>query len=565
MKRHFLYVLIPLSLNAQQPSNVVIDAENAVCDHLVSTGQNYYYVTTRWTPGFIDPVKLESRNRNGTLRFSTSVTKDETTRITDMIPLSDHAVLIGGYVTGCDYPGTDPGHFLMKLDSAGNVLFNVDFEPVTNWVWKTLHLTELPDSSYKVAGDSMLYHFSHHGAMLSATKMPFGNASQIMSLPNGDLLLNAFHQSAWKHLVVGSTGTILSSTAGGPSARYGFAAGNVVSLTGGKIETFPLSLNTVTVTSQLPPLTDLVTLNDSVYAISDNHEYYVLDANLAIVHSYSLPSPFRAATGLAVIGNQAAILSNCKSDLKSSPVFYSMPGQYGAITCFPKIQGFSYSRDIGVVAASCDSCAPIISYNPYAQTTFIDYYAHLRVTVKNYGPDLVTSFYLNDVWVTPQICGVEYMKQQFTGLSVPPGGTVQVLMQPYVLKNIGSLPGQSVPTMSGAVTFSLFTTAPDLQIDDAAGNDLGTSTVVYYITDVGQQMHDPGLAVYPNPFTDRLTFSGNDKIDAIRVFSAEGRMVHESFPGASEGNIQIENLPAGLYLLRLQSGNTTLLKKIARQ
>lgn len=67
------------------------------------------------------------------------------------------------------------------------------------------------------------------------------------------------------------------------------------------------------------------------------------------------------------------------------------------------------------------------------------------------------------------------------------------------------------------------------------------------------------LCVYPNPTMDCLFLKGADNANVARIFSIDGRLM-ETIP-LTNGNaaISVGNLPAGIYLLQV---NTSLVKFI---
>jgi hypothetical protein len=62
--------------------------------------------------------------------------------------------------------------------------------------------------------------------------------------------------------------------------------------------------------------------------------------------------------------------------------------------------------------------------------------------------------------------------------------------------------------------------------------------------------------IYPNPGNGQLTIASfqNDEDIRLRVFSVSGQLVDESFvpAGTETWTLNLQNLPAGLYLIRLE-------------
>ena len=81
----------------------------------------------------------------------------------------------------------------------------------------------------------------------------------------------------------------------------------------------------------------------------------------------------------------------------------------------------------------------------------------------------------------------------------------------------------------------------------------------------------PLQAIYPNPFKDVLNISFekvNNGVVHVTVYDIPGKLLlTENYHMNSNGSIQInlEFLPKGLYLLRVESQETTICRKIIRQ
>ena len=68
--------------------------------------------------------------------------------------------------------------------------------------------------------------------------------------------------------------------------------------------------------------------------------------------------------------------------------------------------------------------------------------------------------------------------------------------------------------------------------------------------------------VYPNPATDRIVISGAE--DPVEIYDATGRLIHTQATKQSDNQattIDISGLPAGIYLLRIGSATTTVVKR----
>ncbi len=71
------------------------------------------------------------------------------------------------------------------------------------------------------------------------------------------------------------------------------------------------------------------------------------------------------------------------------------------------------------------------------------------------------------------------------------------------------------------------------------------------------------ISVYPNPASDRVFIESSTSLDAIDVVNLNGQIIRRiEQPSASNNIYTLENLPQGLFLVRLSAQNQTATKKI---
>lgn len=70
------------------------------------------------------------------------------------------------------------------------------------------------------------------------------------------------------------------------------------------------------------------------------------------------------------------------------------------------------------------------------------------------------------------------------------------------------------------------------------------------------------ISVYPNPVKDQLFITGNFENATIELISSDGRIVYKQTNVSNEKNIDVYNLAKGFYMLRIESPQSTVLKKI---
>jgi len=94
-------------------------------------------------------------------------------------------------------------------------------------------------------------------------------------------------------------------------------------------------------------------------------------------------------------------------------------------------------------------------------------------------------------------------------------------------------------------------------------------------TDITETKYPDGLIIYPNPsdgiFNIKLNIPGDQKI-SMQIFDLYGKLIYQEFfpdlPSSDfefrwNGTDQNDNLsPQGIYLLRIQSGNSEYIRKL---
>ncbi|MFN3757418.1 MAG: endonuclease [Flavobacterium sp.] len=74
------------------------------------------------------------------------------------------------------------------------------------------------------------------------------------------------------------------------------------------------------------------------------------------------------------------------------------------------------------------------------------------------------------------------------------------------------------------------------------------------------------ITVYPNPSRGAVTISGVDNVDNIQLINVNGQLMMQlKNPIISERQIELQQLPSGFYLLRLQHGSVTSTHKLVVQ
>ncbi|AXG73421.1 T9SS C-terminal target domain-containing protein [Flavobacterium arcticum] len=78
-------------------------------------------------------------------------------------------------------------------------------------------------------------------------------------------------------------------------------------------------------------------------------------------------------------------------------------------------------------------------------------------------------------------------------------------------------------------------------------------------------IRDVTVKVYPNPTDNIVNIEASEAIDKVILYTIYGQAVHQSSPKNLNHQIDLENLPTGIYLLKVFSNNTEKTIKVIKQ
>ncbi|MDZ4663384.1 MAG: T9SS type A sorting domain-containing protein, partial [Bacteroidota bacterium] len=93
----------------------------------------------------------------------------------------------------------------------------------------------------------------------------------------------------------------------------------------------------------------------------------------------------------------------------------------------------------------------------------------------------------------------------------------------------------------------------------------GDSSITYYKTVVGIKENDTEkgqLLVYPNPGKGVFTIENGIDITSIKVHNVQGTQVFETKIESKIANLDLSNLPAGMYFIRVNEGSSRIIHKV---
>jgi hypothetical protein len=73
------------------------------------------------------------------------------------------------------------------------------------------------------------------------------------------------------------------------------------------------------------------------------------------------------------------------------------------------------------------------------------------------------------------------------------------------------------------------------------------------------------LALYPNPTTGMLNFTNDQPIDQVEIYNMLGQLVAQQNLHAKTGTINMTQLSAGTYLVKVQSSGLAQTMRIVKE
>ncbi len=72
------------------------------------------------------------------------------------------------------------------------------------------------------------------------------------------------------------------------------------------------------------------------------------------------------------------------------------------------------------------------------------------------------------------------------------------------------------------------------------------------------------VKLFPNPAQDQLQLSYSTPIQQVDIFNAEGELIFSETPDNEEASLQISQFPAGIYIVRITSGDQIITRKFVK-
>lgn len=118
----------------------------------------------------------------------------------------------------------------------------------------------------------------------------------------------------------------------------------------------------------------------------------------------------------------------------------------------------------------------------------------------------------------------------------------------------------------GATSQSYTATATGSYAVDVTLNGCTSRSTCFDVTTLGSSSFDMNaLSVYPNPVINTLSIKYNEEITSVSVYDLSGRLVKQVMPNQTEAQVDMSELAAAMYIVKVNAGgNQTEIKVIKK-
>jgi hypothetical protein len=120
--------------------------------------------------------------------------------------------------------------------------------------------------------------------------------------------------------------------------------------------------------------------------------------------------------------------------------------------------------------------------------------------------------------------------------------------------------------IGGATSQSYLVTAIGSYAVEVTKNGCTTRSACFDVTTLGTSSFDMNaLTVYPNPVVDILSIRYNEEITAINVYDLSGRLVKQITPNQTEVEVNMSELAAAMYIVKVNAGESQTEIKVIKK
>lgn len=479
--------------------------------------------------------------------------------------LDNKLIILNDASVMCDVVDTSKVRsYLTKLDTNGTVIFNYKVKRPYNNSNPDHFKSALQysDSSYFAFTDSVMYRISKSGTFISKKNLNISSIKSCLALANGNILLSA-KSGIWNLLIeINTSGNIITQYQAPLCHKLlTYGNNNILGLSNTLIK---FSSSYATIVTSTISAKDVVIKNDTIYSISEENNttnYRVMDTSFNQIHSsVNTTSNYKP---VSLIYDNGKITFN--GIVYAGALGAPQGSSYSSICNSPRFSNINFTNDIAVTKTILDSSYLTLSVfgSGTLQTNTYYLYSRVKAWVVNKGPFPINSLKLNSFNNINTLCGYLYYQKSYNNLNVLPNDSI-LLTTDFILSRYFNT-GSTLPVVSSSLC--VYATVPNDQTDKLGTNDGYCNTFSYNVP-VGineKQIEDLTVTIFPNPFNLALKIEAIKPIHFIEISDVLGKVVYSKKTNSSVVNLDDFNGNNGVYFLKLNFENTTMIKKVVKQ
>ena len=215
----------------------------------------------------------------------------------------------------------------------------------------------------------------------------------------------------------------------------------------------------------------------------------------------------------------------------------------------------NFSHDIEITSVKADS-----SYAVHYFLSAFRSFLRAKVTVRNNGVKAVTSFKLNYLIVPYYHCGFSLYHEKFDISPLAPGDSITVTTNTFIIQ-MPTAPPQST---SISAKYCFYTTLPNGEADAVLENNELCEQITLFVNSLPESSEIKNLQLFPNPVNTEIKISAEEQLSQIELFNAQGLFLKSMSNAGFETTINTEDLPSGIYLVKIKSQYGSATRKVVK-
>lgn len=195
-------------------------------------------------------------------------------------------------------------------------------------------------------------------------------------------------------------------------------------------------------------------------------------------------------------------------------------------------------------------------YNYGGQLYQIGFYFDAHVSIKNNGADTVKSLALYSIQNGFMNCSLNYDYSIYTNVSIPPNQSVNLdFLHIY----------EMLPLDSQNYHYCLLCLAPDSLIETNISNNSICGD--FFIVSADEMVNSNSISLFPNPTINEINVTVPYDIlpASMTIYDIFGKACKEIMTESGTVQINVSELPKGVYMVKVQSDSRVITNKIVKE